>query len=116
MLCYSADLLTPAPLPSSSTGRAGRAAEQTSPHSSFNMLTLLAATALLHAVSALQPGPRSPIRPWNTLRMTAKKFSYDPAVGITVEPMRFRKCTKQLSTLGMHLNLSPLFHRRDPTP
>lgn len=33
--------------------------------------------------------------------MTSNKFSYDPAVGIAVEPLRFRKCTKQLSTLGI---------------
>ena len=37
--------------------------------------------------------------------MTSNKFSYDPAVGIAVEPMRFRKCTKQLSTLGISYSI-----------
>lgn len=65
------------------------------------MLPLLAVLGLLHATSALHLGLRSPLNQWRTLKMTSNKFSYDPAVGIAVEPLRFRKCTKQLSTLGI---------------
>lgn len=59
------------------------------------LLVVVVATA-----TALQLHGRSMLRRGVALQMGPKKFDFDPAVGIEVVPRRFKKSTKQLSTLG----------------